>query len=115
MLNSLFRLRSTPKVNSISPKQLAQRLKAGEDLLVLDVRNADEYGRGHIAGSRLMPLHTLSNRFQELTSDKAVICVCRSGSRSKVACEILTAQGFTNVTNLSGGMIKWRLSGLAVK
>lgn len=113
MFSTLFKTKQQTKFSTIKPAELNDRLRAGEDLTLIDVRSADEYGRdGHIAGSRLMPLQTLNSRMGELENDKPIVCVCRSGARSQVACEALAAQGFTNVINLSGGMMMWRLSGL---
>lgn len=115
MFNTLFRNKQQTSFSTISPAELSDRLRSGEELTVIDVRSADEYGRdGHISGSRLMPLQTLTSRMGELTRDKPIVCVCRSGARSQVACETLAARGFTNVINLSGGMMMWRLSGLPV-
>lgn len=118
MFNNLFKTRTKNKINKISPPDLHTRLHNGDNLIVLDVRSADEYGRdGHIAGSRLMPLNTLPQRASELPRDQTqiIICVCRSGARSQIACETLAAQGFTNVLNMSGGMIMWRMNGLPIK
>lgn len=100
---------------TINPIQLQQRIDAGEDVILLDVRSPEEFAHdGHISGARLMPLFTLPVRHNELPRDQPIVCVCRSGSRSHFACEQLASLGFTNVTNLVGGMISWRSSGLPV-
>ena len=103
------------KVPTISAKALAERLGTDKSPLVVDVRTPYEYEHdGHIAGSRLLPLASLGQRLTELPRDREIVCACRSGSRPEVACELLQARGFDNVTNLSGGMIGWRLAGLPV-
>lgn len=82
---------------------------------MLDVRSPEEYAHdGHIAGSRLMPLPVVSARSHELPKDTPIVCVCRSGSRSQVACESLRRQGF-EVMNLSGGVMAWKRAGLPTK
>ncbi len=100
-------------IKNITPAELRQRLQTGESLLVLDVRFPEEYAAdGHIAGSRLLPLPNLRQRISELPTDRPIVCVCRSGNRSMVACEQLAGLGFTNLYNLSAGMVGWRQAGL---
>ncbi|NJN98630.1 MAG: rhodanese-like domain-containing protein [Anaerolineales bacterium] len=123
MLQSLFGQRSTapsarqtPKIQTITPQELHQRLQKQEPVVLVDVRSPDEYQHdGHIRGSRLLPLPVLLQRSNELAKDSPIICVCRSGNRSHVACEQLASRGFTNVTNLVGGMIGWSRSRLPVE
>lgn len=117
MLRSLFGAR-TPAAGTknLSVNELKQRLDAGEQFYLLDVRSAEEYsGDGHIAGSHLLPLPALATRQGELPRDQPIVCVCRSGNRSGVAAEQLARQGFTEVINLSGGMIAWARAGLPMK
>ncbi|PDV99598.1 rhodanese-like domain-containing protein [Candidatus Chloroploca asiatica] len=114
MLRNLFQggSRSATGPATIDVKTLKQRLDQGENLLLVDVRSGEEYTYdGRIAGSRLLPLPMLANRIEELPQDQPIICVCRSGNRSGVACEQLSRKGFTNVTNLSGGMMAWARAG----
>jgi rhodanese-related sulfurtransferase len=103
-------------VPTIDPAELQKLMKSKNPPLLVDVRSAGEYEQdGHIAGSRLLPLGSLGQRASELPQDKPIVCVCRSGARSHVACEQLQRQGFTNVTNLTGGVIGWRRAGLPLK
>ncbi|MCK6627004.1 MAG: rhodanese-like domain-containing protein [Anaerolineae bacterium] len=119
MLQSLFGLgtaRQTSKIHTTTPQELYQRLQKQEPLVLVDVRSPDEYEQdGHIRGSRLLPLPVLLQRSNELPKDTPIICICRSGNRSHIACEQLAGRGFTNVTNLVGGMIGWSRSGLPVE
>jgi rhodanese-related sulfurtransferase len=123
MLQSIFGSRrnttvtqSQSKVKLINSQQLFQQINNGNAPLLVDVRSPEEYEwDGHIEGSRLLPLQMLYQRMNELPKDKPIVCVCRSGSRSQVACEQLAAQGFTDVTNLVGGMLDWRRLGLPSK
>ena len=114
MFKSLFgQVRGGTAVKNVTPVELQQQLENKESVLVLDVRQPDEYAHdGHIEGARLMPLGTLRSRAGELPSDTPIVCVCRSGARSRTACELLQSQGFTDVSNMGGGMIGWKRSGL---
>jgi rhodanese-related sulfurtransferase len=119
MLQSLFGFgsaRQTTKVQTTTPKELYQRLQKQEAVVLVDVRSPEEYRQdGHIRGSRLLPLPVLAQRSAELATDIPIICICRSGNRSHVACEQLAGRGFTNVTNLVGGMVGWGRSGLPIE
>ncbi|RME98670.1 MAG: rhodanese-like domain-containing protein [Chloroflexi bacterium] len=125
MFQSLFGYRQSPiktqqrvqtNVKQIRSPQLFAQLQNGNAPLLVDVRSPEEYQTdGHIEGSRLLPLPMLLQRMDELPKDKPIVCVCRSGNRSQVACEQLAAFGFTDLTNLAGGMIDWRRNGLPSK
>lgn len=119
MLRHLFNLGGQPQAENgivnIIAEDLQRKIAQGEQLLILDVRSPDEYAHdGHIASSRLLPLPALAHRASELPRDRTIVCVCRSGARSQAACELLARQGFTKVSNLSGGMIGWRRAGLSI-
>ena len=77
---------------------------------IVDVRELTEYkgALGHIAGAQLIPLGTLTGRLGELSKDRPIVAVCRSGARSAQACVLLRNAGFTRVANLAGGMLRWR-------
>lgn len=80
-----------------------------ENSLVLDVREPDEYAKGHIEGAVYMPFGKLKERIAELEAHKnsPLIVTCQSGTRSGHACAILKQHGFTQVYNLAGGMMEW--------
>ena len=84
---------------------------------LLDVREPDEFvgPLGHIEGSLLIPLGTLPERIGELSKDRPVVAICRSGARSAQAVNFLRQSGFTRLANLPGGMIRWRQEGLATE
>lgn len=104
------------QIKQINATELNQHLQNGDTPVLVDVRSPGEYNSdGHIAGSRLIPLQALRQRFDELPKDQPIVCVCRSGSRSQVAAEQLSQLGFADVSNLSGGMIGWHRSGLPSK
>lgn len=94
---------------NISVNDLAARLESDKALMVLDVRSPEEYTQdGHVPGSVLIPLPELAMRLNEVPKDRPIACFCRSGNRSQVACDMLRQQGYTNVTNVLGGIGAWR-------
>jgi glyoxylase-like metal-dependent hydrolase (beta-lactamase superfamily II)/rhodanese-related sulfurtransferase len=98
----------------IQPHALEEH--AGE-VQILDVREPDEFDGplGHIRGAKLIPLGTLAKRAGELSKDKPIVAVCRAGGRSAQATVILQREGFANVANLTGGMLRWRAEGHPVE
>jgi rhodanese-related sulfurtransferase len=90
----------------ITPQALVARLKSGESLMIVDVRESDEWNAGHIAGAKHIPLGQLQDRLHELESQRETFLVCRSGNRSGLACELLSEKGF-DVVNMTGGLNAW--------
>jgi rhodanese-related sulfurtransferase len=91
----------------INPQWLEEH---ATEVQIVDVRENDEYTGilGHIAGALFIPLGELKSRANELSKDKPIVAVCRSGARSAHAAQMLEQSGFTKVANLSGGMLRWR-------
>ena len=85
-----------------------------DDTVVLDVREAQEYGSGHIKQSVHIPMSALKKRMTELEKykNRKILAYCRSGSRSNYACKLLKKSGFENVYNLSGGIMGWSSANL---
>jgi rhodanese-related sulfurtransferase len=88
-----------------------------QNALVLDVREAAEYEKGHVLNARHLALGELAARFGEIEKYKAkpVIVVCDSGNRSDKAVAALRKQGFSQVVSLSGGIGAWQQAGLPVE
>ncbi|HKJ38644.1 MAG TPA: rhodanese-like domain-containing protein [Anaerolineales bacterium] len=110
LIKSLF----GPPLPSVSAAELSEKLKNGKRPLVVDVRQPEEFRRGHISGAKLIPLGELSSRMKDLPKDKEIICVCASGSRSRSATKRLVNEGY-NAVNMNGGMMSWARSGLSIK
>jgi molybdopterin/thiamine biosynthesis adenylyltransferase/rhodanese-related sulfurtransferase/molybdopterin converting factor small subunit len=91
----------------ITSLELKRRLDARDDLLILDVREPNEYQINRIAGSTLIPLGELPKRYQELDSNREIVCHCKSGVRSAKALDFLRTVGFTRLKNLRGGILGW--------
>jgi rhodanese-related sulfurtransferase len=94
------------KMKQIFPHQVEELLKQGENVSIIDVREAEEVAHGKIPGARHIPLGQLESRLNEIEKDKEHIIVCRSGNRSGMACEFLASQGY-DVVNMVGGMLEW--------
>jgi rhodanese-related sulfurtransferase/rubrerythrin len=104
-----MKLSCSTEVKSIRPEALKQILdhdKKGEIVLV-DVRQPEEYEAGHIPGAVLIPLGELENRYGELEKDKRILTYCRLGHRSKAAAMLLCGLGFKDVQTMDGGIQHW--------
>lgn len=93
-------------IPGIRAEELKQRLDAGENLFLLDVREEHEYEISNIGGY-LIPLAELPKRFKELDATREIIALCKMGVRSAKAVEFLQQAGFPNVRNLTGGIHAW--------
>ena len=94
------------KTTQITPIELQARMKAGDKLTILDVRETQEIRIASIGGIHI-PLGELSNRFTELSPGDEIICLCHHGVRSAHAAGFLRQQGFEKVLNLRGGIDAW--------
>jgi molybdopterin/thiamine biosynthesis adenylyltransferase/rhodanese-related sulfurtransferase len=90
----------------ISPQSLKERLDKGDKLLILDVRDPEEYAIANIGGV-LIPLSELEQRFAEVDKSQEIVVICHHGVRSRHAAQFLAAQGYPNVSNLQGGIDRW--------
>lgn len=97
----------------ISPLQLADWLDdaAQPAPLLLDVREAWEFDTCHIDGARLLPMQSIPQQLaqltQELGSQQPVVCICHHGARSLQVAAFLEQNGFSHITNLTGGIHAW--------
>jgi SulP family sulfate permease len=85
--------------------------EAGERVFLIDVREPEEYARGHLPNSRLLPLRNLVGEIEDLPRDRPVFLVSRSGRRSTRAMRLLIDMGFEEVFNLKGGVLSWMARG----
>ncbi len=97
-------------MQNISVEQLKTRLDAGEKIHLIDVREDAERAEYNIGGEhfRLRRIQDMAIEEIEHLKDEEVICYCRSGNRSGMACLMLEHLGFKNTANLTGGMLEWK-------
>jgi rhodanese-related sulfurtransferase len=94
------------------PHELEAALAAPAPPVLLDVREYPEFAAGHLKDARLIPLAEIERRAGELPRDQPIVAMCRSGGRSAEAAEKLARLGFTNVSQLAGGVMAWKQAGL---
>lgn len=95
-------------MKEITVQELKEKKEAGENFVLIDVREDFEYLVSNLDGTHI-PLGDLDSRLSEIEDQKdaELIIMCRSGGRSGKACNLLTGKGFTNVSNLKGGITAW--------
>ena len=98
---------STNEIPEITPTELVARLRRGDSIDLLDVREPHELNIASIPNVRLIPLGTLPETLPTLDSSRETVVICRTGSRSGRAVRQLQAAGFRRVWNLAGGIHRW--------
>jgi rhodanese-related sulfurtransferase len=98
------------KLMTMTPIELKARLDKGDDLRVIDVREADEWAIAHLPQAELIPL----SKFQQMATpqldpDETIVLYCHHGMRSARAQSYLKGQDYKNVLNLTGGIDAWAL------
>lgn len=104
----------TNKAVQLQPSQATRLMNNSSDALVLDIRSADEFAKGHIKGALNIPLVDLKGGTDKLKKyiGKPVLIYCNSGSTSMRAGKILQDKGFDKVNNLAGGISSWKEASL---
>lgn len=112
------------RVREIHPDDLDEMIGDHDDLLIVDVREADEFAKGHIPGALLIPRGliegaadvTCKHRVAQLSDarGKTVVLYCQTGGRSAMATDVLQQMGFKHAYNLAGGIELWAAEGFAV-
>ena len=92
----------------ITAEDAKKIMDSGEEHIILDTREQDEFDEGHIPGAILIPYTQIENKAEKMLpdKDKLILVYCRSGRRSKIAAESLVKLGYTNVKEF-GGIIDW--------
>jgi sulfur-carrier protein adenylyltransferase/sulfurtransferase len=94
-------------VRELAPRELSDRLRRGDVIDLIDVREPYEWRIARIEGARLIPLGRIGASASEIARDRDVVLYCHHGARSRTAGEALVAQGFDRIWNLSGGIDRW--------
>ena len=97
-----------PQVPEISVTELKQRLDNGDDIQIIDVREANEVAVAKLPNSIHIPLGQVLNRASEIDPARETVVHCKMGGRSAKAIDALKRSGFTgNLLNLKGGITAW--------
>lgn len=91
----------------ISNEELNQKLNDEGSFTILDVREPAEYSFQRIPGAISIPMGELERKLDSLPKDGELIVVCRTGTRSDLACQLLSERGYPKVTNVVPGMSAW--------
>lgn len=102
------------RIERIAPPQLGPYLE-GNDVVVVDVRDAPEHAAGRIPGSINLPLTHLLQRLDALPTDRPLVVYCQGGSRSAIAASVIRARRLQAVFDLTGGLNRWHLAGNPVQ
>jgi rhodanese-related sulfurtransferase len=90
-----------------TPQEIKQRLDAGEDLLLIDVREPEEVEVAAIKQAEVYPLSQAEGWIDSLPQDRELVIFCHHGGRSAYAAGELAQRGHTNITNMTGGIDAW--------
>lgn len=103
-------------VKMISSTQLKELMDSGEEFLLIDCREQEEWDDVRIKEATLMPFSTFMDDYKKLQDKNVkVVMFCRSGPRSARAAQILDDEGFKDVHNLHGGIIDWMDEGYDIE
>ncbi|MGA9853503.1 MAG: rhodanese-like domain-containing protein [Gammaproteobacteria bacterium] len=101
------------KIREVTPAEVA---KNRDKLVIIDVREPEEYAAGHIPGAIHIPRGVLEFKIDQFPvlhdRDRAIVLQCQGGGRSALATVALQELGFKNVSNLAGGFGAWNAAGL---
>jgi rhodanese-related sulfurtransferase len=102
------------KITEISPTDAAQKAKGSSDVVIVDVREKDEFDENHIPDAVHMSRGMLELEIEDKFPDRntTIICHCGGGGRSALAAESLQKMGYKNVRSLAGGFKAWKTAGL---
>jgi hydroxyacylglutathione hydrolase len=108
--------RPVKRVEMIDPDDLAERLASDNGIVVLDVRDDDEFAEAHSPGSVHVHYGHLIERLGELPTDRVIATVCSGGKRSGLAASLLQREGYDSVIHVGrGGVNTWRRGGHPVE
>jgi rhodanese-related sulfurtransferase len=104
------------RIVECSADELDGLLAAAEPLVLVDVREPDEYAAGHLPGAVALPRGVVEFRLPDITSDpeQLIVCYCGSGGRSALATDSLLRVGYQRVLSLAGGIQAWSAAGKPV-
>lgn len=109
---------ASPAIPTVDVREADRRRREGGGAaapLIVDVREPNEFAAVRLEGVALVPMSTFATRFEELPRDRPLLIMCAAGSRSAAATAHLLRNGWTDVTNVAGGITEWEKAGLPVQ
>jgi len=105
-----------PNVPQITVEEVKKSLDTNENVILLDVRTVGEFSRGKIEGCINLPVDEVACKIEIVVPDKSkkVYVYCLSGSRSVHVVDAMTELGYSNVFNVTSGLLAWRAKGFTV-
>lgn len=94
-------------VTEITPAEFVARRQAGEDLVLLDVREPQELAMARVEDALHIPMAVVPARLAELDPQREIVVMCHAGGRSMQVARFLESRGFGRVQNLAGGIVRW--------
>lgn len=103
-------------IKECTTKDLKEKLDTKQTILFIDCRENHEWKDAHISGATLLPLSELEATYENILKDKnaPIFIQCRSGVRSMKACMFLLSKGYSDLTNVDGGIMSWIQAGYPV-
>ena len=104
------------KGSGLSPQDMVQLMNR-EKAVVIDVCEPDEFARGHVVGSKNLPLGELEAKLSQVAKNKSnpVVMVCQVGARSARAAATAKKLGYENVQSLAGGLKAWQAANMPIE
>jgi rhodanese-related sulfurtransferase len=104
------------RIPEISSREVEMKRKAGEEFILIDTREEDEFNDGHLPGAIHLSKGIIERDIEEVVSDydKEIILYCGGGYRSALAGDNLKKMGYTNVKSQAGGWREWNELGLEI-
>lgn len=99
-------------INEVTPREVQDRMARGEEIVLIDVREQNEWNLGHPAPAIYIGRGVLESQIESrVPRDAQVVLSCASGNRSALAAKTLIEMGYTNVASMAGGFREWVASG----
>jgi rhodanese-related sulfurtransferase len=103
-------------IGTMTVSELKAAIENGEEIILIDCREQDEWDAGHVEQAMFKPLSDFENQTKDLTNPNAKVAImCRSGKRSMSACQFLAEEKeFNDLYNVTGGILAWEEEGYPV-
>jgi rhodanese-related sulfurtransferase len=99
-------------VTQVSARDVQQRIAQGEPLVLIDIREQNEWNLGHAAPARYIGRGVLESQIEaQVPRDAHVVLYCASGNRSALAARVLGEMGYQHVASMAGGFRDWVAAG----